>query len=528
MAHRLLSGAGAALWVGLVLVPLVCLYSAAWRSPLSADAARAADQCLTLLPWSLLLAAGIAAASVVLGYVPGKLLGTAQRGRAALFFVILAPLLLPRYLYYSAWWQLRAPTGMLGSWLNEQPAAVPQAAAAVNAALAMVLWYWPLAALLVAQGWRNVDGEVLRSARLEAGAWQRWTRIVLPMLARPLGLAFVVCFVFILSEYGAFHLARVWTFGAKLGALYAETGQVAAVARAALPLAAVAVLVSLALSKRLEDLSLEAPLDVPAWTRRAWQWWTLAALVALSVAAPLGLLVANVNWAAAAGQFRGLPWDKLLVSLIVAVGGAAVALVMAAGVLATERLGPAGRWPAQVMQAGLLFAMFAPGSLVGAAIKEAQSVLGLGGAPGEAWWILSAGMAVRFAGVALVILRLTRDASERHFAEMAGVDGAGAIQVWRYVHWPRTWPVVAGAGMLVAMFGLTEVPATSILLEPDMPNFAYWLLDRMHFMEEQSVILACLMLVAVYVAPVAVAAAALGARAWRRPNGRRAGEQGNR
>ncbi len=510
--HRFLAAVGSALWAVLVLAPLAWVGIEALRAPGGTHYGEA----WALLPKSLFLAGALAAASVVLGYVPGKLLGTARRGRMALFFVVLAPLVLPRYLLYSAWWQLRSPTSPVGAWLSVQPSYVPQAAGWANAMLAMLFWYWPLAALCQSAGWRDLDAEVMASARLDAGRWGRFTRVVLPMLRRPLVLAFVVTFVFILSEYATFHLARVWTFGAKLGALYAETGSTAAVARASAPLVLVAAGASWLLGRRLEQVAPGPPVDFPAPARR-WEWGVFAALVILSVGAPVGLLLANVDAAALGTHLARLPGEKLFGSLAVAAPAALAALVLAAAVPAGERFGREGARVAGVMQAGLFLAMFLPGSLVGAGLRSAQSAAGgLASVPVANWLILSAGHAVRFAGVALVVLKLTRSGTSEHFDEMAGVDGAGLLARWRHVHWPRTWPVVAGAALLVMMFSVGEVAATSVLLEPDVPNFAFWLLDRMHFMDEQVVILASLALVAVYVVPVAALAAGAALKSFRR------------
>ena len=98
------------------------------------------------------------------------------------------------------------------------------------------MWYWPVAALLIAQGWKNIDSEVWDSSRLEAGSWMRFKNITLPLLARPMLLAFGVCFVLSMSEFTTFHLAGVETVGTELGVLYELSGSEGVLARAAWPI----------------------------------------------------------------------------------------------------------------------------------------------------------------------------------------------------------------------------------------------------------------------------------------------------
>jgi hypothetical protein len=56
------------------------------------------------------------------------------------------------------------------------------------------------------------------------------------------------------------------------------------------------------------------------------------------------------------------------------------------------------------------------------------------------------------------------------------------------------------------MFGLTEVPATMLLLPPGLPSFPQWLLDQMHHLRDQHVVAACLAMAGTYLL-LAVAAA---------------------
>lgn len=515
-APWLLAALGGIAWLAVVFLPILLLYVLSAVTPAAENPAWSARALAGLTARTAALAAAVAALAVLLGCVPGRLLGTAERHSSLLFCLALAPVLLPRYVLYYVWSLPLAPTTALGQYLAVQPLAVTRWIGTLTTMFALVLWYWPLAALLVAQGWRNLDREILESAALEAGPWRRLTRVVLPMLRGPLALAFAVCFAMVLVEYDTFHLAGVSTIGSALGVIFEQTGSAEAVARASLPLVAVAAVVGVALSRRLRSVAVQVPLAAPAPGRHKRAWIVFAVLVGVSLGAPIAmLLVASVSDFSALEQFWRLQRDGLANSVLAAVLASALALVMAAGVMAAERLGAAGRWLAGVMQVTVLVAMFVPGALVGVAILRMQSALGLPAAVGDGWWILSAGQAARFAGVALVVLRLSRDGADEHFREMAGADGAGPLRAWLEVHLPRTWPLVAGAAVLVAMFSLTEVPATLVLLPPGVPDFTQRLLNQMHYARDQHVIASCLALVAVYLALAVLVVLLAKIKTWR-------------
>jgi DNA-binding beta-propeller fold protein YncE/ABC-type molybdate transport system permease subunit len=168
-----------------------------------------------------------------------------------------------------------------------------------------------------------------------------------------------------------------------------------------------------------------------------------------------------------------------------------------------ERLGRTGRILGAVMSVTILAAMLLPGSLIGAALMKVRIGLDLASTAGRGWWILSAAQAARFAGVALIVLRVARDAQDPHFEEMAQLDGAGRWDTWWHVRWPRTWPLLAGGWVLVVMLSLTEVPATGLLVPPGVPSFSQRLLDQMHHARDQDVIATCLGLLAVYLVLIA-------------------------
>jgi ABC-type Fe3+ transport system permease subunit/DNA-binding beta-propeller fold protein YncE len=538
-----LAGAALLLWAGLIAGPLAWLYLAGSDAPARsvgpgssgkpADGARPGPSATVPLAvaWrTFAIAAALAAGSVLLGYVPGQLLGTAQRGGTVLFFLLLAPLLLPQYLSLYAWDLLRSPTTPLGDWLSSRPG-LAVAAGAATSSLTLVLWYWPLAGLIIAQGFRSMDRDVQQSAMLEAGPARRFAAVTLPQLAPALLLAFGLCFVMVLSEFATFHLAGMQTLGTALAVVYAETGSTAAVARSAWPAAVPAAVVAVALWRRSADWSTQTPLaapDPPA--RPAWRWAMLAGLLALTIGGPVGLLAASLRDGRPLADFYALHREELGTSLLAAAVAAAAGLAMAGGSLVLERQGRTGRAAACPVQATMLLAALLPGSLVAAALVHGQAVLRAHTGMAEGWWSVSAGLTARLAGIQLVLLRLGADARSRHLSELAATDGASRAQTWWHVHLPMLWQLPAAAMLLGTMLGLVELPATTVLLPAGVPNFAQSLLNQMHYARDQQVIATCLVLVGVYAALAggAVAARAVMVRGGRRGKGRGGGGGGSR
>ncbi len=484
------------LWLLVIAVPLLALTAGAVSSPSQPDLARPVFASLLR---TCILAGLIAAVAVLLGWVPGRLLGTSGSHGSVVLLLLLMPLVLPHYVLYYAWTLLLSPTTSLGRILASEPALARFVGAATSTGV-LIGWYWPLAALVLAQGWRGIDGRVWDSALLEATGFQVFRRVTLPLLSQAILLAFGACFVLSLSEFAAFHLAGVQTIGTELAVLYELTGAAAPVARTAWPVILVAVPVAVALTRTSQGWTpTTVSLRQPTWQSGAFGWMVLVLLLTLSWAGPIVLLVANVTTLQPFRQFVTLHADDLLWSLLTAGVAALIAYLTAlAGLFDTRSEHSLRRVLSVVVRGTVFLAMFLPASLLAVSLLRLLSVPHLPVDPRQSWLPVSMGQAGRFAGLALVLLLLTRYPDRRQLTDMAALDGAAPLRAWWHVHLPRTWPVLVSTFLLVTMFSFTELAATMVLLPAGLPNFAQRLLNQMHYARDQQVIASCLVLVSLF------------------------------
>jgi ABC-type Fe3+ transport system permease subunit/sugar lactone lactonase YvrE len=483
------------LWLVVIFIPLAALF-AQITSP--ADQLEIGERFFRLMFRSFALAAVIAAVSVFLGYVPGRLLGTSRKSKDLLLLLLLMPLVLPRYVLYYAWTLLLSPTTNLGRYFSTNPE-LARFVGTFTSSMVLVLWYWPLAGLLIGQGWRNIDRQIWDCARLDAGNFQVFKKITLPLLGRCMCLAFGVCFVLLLSEFTTFHLAGIQTIGTEMAVLYEMTGLASSLIRAAWPVIIVAFILSIVLGKSTRSWDpTTAPEGAMELKSHRWQWCVVFTLVAVSLLIPILLLIGSVTNTYAFKTFFKLHMDELAWSLAIAVVAALVSYLIAIGALLLEKLTKIGLILSIVVHTTIFLAMLVPASLVAASLLKIMAICNLPVFFRQSWYIVSMGQAGRFSGVALILLILTKASHERQLSEMASLDGASWLKSWWYVHLPRIWRLFAGAFLLILMFSITELSATMVLLPAGLPNFAQRLLNQMHYARDQQVIASCLILICLF------------------------------
>ena len=487
-------------WAFVVLLPLVVLFVYAINT--NSVQSKGVDIYSSLFR-SFVLSAIIASVSVILGWIPGRLLGTCHNHKDLLLLLVLMPLVLPRYVLYYAWWLLLSPTTSLGAYLSTDTE-LARLVGTFTSTSVLIMWYWPLAALLLGQGWRNIDRQIWDSASLDSSRFGVFRNITLPLLKNSILLAFGVCFVMSLSEFATFNLSGIKTIGTELAVLYQLTGSEAAVARASWPVAIAALILAVVLSKSTRSWMLSTvAVGLVEFKSQRWRWIIFILLIGISLFIPVLLLITNVSEIKSFQQFFLLHFDELEWSLVIAVAAALLAYIIAYGAFSLEKRvkeqnvkkTPALYILSLIVVSSIFLVMFLPASIVAVSILRISAFLNLPVSISQSWFIVSVGQACRFAGIALILLLLTRYSQEQTLTEMASTDGASQFQIFRHIHLPHIWPLLVGSFILIVMFGMTELSATMVLLPAGLPNFAQRLLNQMHYARDQQVIASCLILI---------------------------------
>lgn len=497
-------------WTVVILLPLLVLFISALTTDAKSDVS--VDIYSSLLN-SLFLSAIIAVMAILLGWIPGKLFGTCSAHKDLLLLFLLMPLVLPRYMLFYAWWLLLSPTTSLGVYLSDKTE-VAKFIGTFSTTAVLIMWYWPLAALLLGQGWKNIDRQVWDSASLDSNKFGIFKNVTLPLLIKPILLAFSVCFILSLSEFTTFHLAGIKTIGTELAVLYDLTGRggEAAVARASWPIAVMALILAIILSKssRSWALSTNEAESIESKSQR-WSWAVLILLFGISLLIPVALLIYNVSDIVPFQQFLILHFDDITWSLVTSLLAAGLAYLIAYSAYSFDSRvranAPNKLWKLDfisiyilplIVCVSIFLIMLLPASIIAVSIIRIMAVLHLPASIREGWFIVSIGLACRFAGVALILLFLTRHSQRQILSEMAQLDGASHFQIFRHIHLPQVWPLLLGSFILISMFSMTEISVTMILLPAGVPNFAQRLLNQMHYARDQQVIASCLILIGVF------------------------------
>ena len=268
------------------------------------------------------------------------------------------------------------------------------------------------------------------------------------------------------------------------------------------PAVVLAVAVAVVVSRHL-DLGLVAvPQEEPQGLVHRRDWAVMAILLAVTLAAPMAILPSGVGQVEGMADYWVVIRDKAAGSVLAAVAAAALALAMAGGAMAAERLGLARHGPSAGSRASRCWWRCS---------CRAAWWVRPSSRPRRSWLCRRRGArgggssrSARPCGLPAwpsSCFAPTSYDADRHLEEMAGIDGAGWWAVWWQVRWPGAWPLVTGAGLMVVLLSLSEVQTTMMVLPAGVPNFTQHLFNQMHYFRDRNVIASCLLLMALYLAP---------------------------
>jgi ABC-type Fe3+ transport system permease subunit len=452
---------------------------------------------------SIILSVTATLGAILLGLLPAAVLGSCRRRvLPVLMGLALATLLIPPQVYAYVWGLILSPNGWLGRWLPavDSPMWV---GGAVRAGAISACWLWPIVAMILAVGWRTTGRTVYSLAILDTTPIRAFIRAVVPSLRPHLVASAALVFAVTLLEYAIPHLTLSRVYATELQVLVdigAPNGQIMAIA--AQVIGVILLLIALA-AWSVRKIADWQPADTDYDSRPVslgyGPWWGSLLIWSISVALPVLVMATSLrSWVAWQEGFIlfAREWGVSLgVSLMA--GGLAVTLAVGTVVLwrATDR-----KWLRAGTRIGALTAL-------GAALMP-PAALGIGfvvvfNRPGFAgnlytytvWvWVLS--LATRYGAVAILVAWLALGRRAMITVDQARTDGAGSLDIIKYVLLPWVWPSLLAAAIIVVLLSLFEVVLTQMVGPLGFPSIAMTLLGHMHYGRDDVVITTSLTVVA--------------------------------
>lgn len=469
-----------------------------------------------LIVRSLATAAGIGVLATALAWGAARVL--AGRGGRWWAPVVAAPMLLPMYLAYSAWGQLRAPGTWLGNWLAGVADGghrwAPVLAGKALAVGGLALWGAPIAAVVLAVGMARRDRSLDEARRLEGGGVLARASHAMGAHRGAIACAIGAVAVVMLGSAVPMHLAQLETAAIVAWRRLGESGPDEwwrAWAGSWVSLG-IAVIVGWIVGGRLVRAAADVrPTGAPEVTHAtpARRWGAAALGVwALGVGVPFGLFVWAAGSWARVGEFFVLEGDALRASLgtaclLGAIVGTLAACTAAAVSAGDRRLNAAVSLSARLA----LIAGLAPGVLIGAAV--ARSAL-------DGYPALVAAHVARFAfvGIGIGCWAAAGEPPERR--ALRRLDGRASLRAWAAACLPGQWGAIAGAAVAAGALSLHEIEASVIVQPAGVDSLAQGVLGMLHYARTRELAAAGIVVISI---GIALSIAAVGLMAIGRDRG---------
>ncbi|HVE94010.1 MAG TPA: iron ABC transporter permease [Acidimicrobiales bacterium] len=428
------------------------------------------DRVLRFLSTTLRLAGVVTVVSVALGGTLAWLLErTDLPGRRVLAVVAVLPLVVPTYVLALALVSAVGPGGLVASWSWVR--------GFWGATVALVAATMPTVVLLGRAELAGTDGSFDDAARaLGDSALTRWRRLVIPQLRPALGAGGLLCFLYVLSDFGAVSILGVDTLNRGIYFEYRSlssdrsSAAVLGVLLVALSIAVIAV--ERAVRRRGAAQAIpSAPVPYPVTHLGRWRWPAAAAVALVGLAAAGGPVAVLIVWA-----YRGTSGPDAIAELIDAgrtslSWSAAAALLAVAAALPVAILAVRFRSrAARVIETAAVAGFALPGLVV--ALALVFMTLRVAPVVYQTGLVVVAAYVVRFLPEALGAVRPAVAAVDPAVEDAARALGRGRAAVLATVTLPLVRGGALAGGSLVFLTAMKELPATLLLQPPGSDTLA--------------------------------------------------------
>ena len=484
------------LWLPASAIALAMLMPPVYLAVRAADAGSGVVDILLnartfgILVRTFVLVAVVTSASVALGVSLAWLTVRTDIPLRRTFTVLAAlPLVIPSYLFARLVVITLGPKGTVQGWL--EPLGVerlPEIFGLPGAAFTLSLLSFPYVLLPVRAALLRSDPSLEEASRgLGRGAWTTFARVTLPMLRPAIVAGGLLVALYTLSDFGAVSILRYQTF---TWAIYIQyEALIDRTVAAALSLALVALALTLLLLESRTRGRAEYFRSTPGSARAAsvvrlggWRWPAAGfagAVAAMSLAAPIAVLLFWVVRGIGAGESLTLLWSNTVNTAYVSLLAAAVAA--AAGIpVAVLAVRHPGRTTAAIER--LTYVGFAlPGVAVGLALVF--FALAVVRPVYQTTLLLIAAYVLLFLPASVGATQASLRQISPRLEEAARGLGKTSVQAFRLVTLPLLSRGVLAGAALVLLLTMKELPATLILAPPGFTTLAtsIWAADTEAF-----------------------------------------------
>lgn len=386
------------------------------------------------------------------------------------------PLAIPSYVFALLVITALSPKGMAQGWL--EPLGVdrlPSIFGLPGAALTLTLLSFPYVMLPVKAALQRMDPAMEEAARgLGKTAAGAFFQVTLPLLRPAIVAGSLLVALYTLSDFGAVSLLRYQTFTWVIFIQY-ETADRSIAAASSLALAALAFALLIAESRTrgsavYHRITPGAQRTPHVTNLGPWRWAATlyaAAVVILSVAGPMAVLIYWVVRGVAAGEPLDLLWSNTLSTIYVSALAAAAAAVAATPVALLTVRHPG--WVSSALERLSYVGFALPGLTVALAFVFFASVL----TPlYQTTFLLVAAYVVLFLPASVGATQTALRQVSPRLEEAARSLGKTPFHAFRLVTLPMLSKGVAAGAALVFLLTMKELPATLILSPPGFRTLA--------------------------------------------------------
>jgi ABC-type Fe3+ transport system permease subunit len=452
-----------------------------------------------LLLVSALWALAAAVGAVILGWGPGRLLGTIlarakpQAAALSVAALLLVPIMLPAYVIFFAWWQAWAPDAPgapVFRWAVEHGQVMTLRYATLLAGL--WCWSWPIVAWCVAGAAAARPRERDEMLLLDGVGPIGRTLDRLRTDARGLMVGGLIVFLAAFSNTVIFDLAEIFTFGNELRAIAALGATPRDVMTAAVPAMLLTAIAACAVWVLLSGGRSQMAVRTSPAHRATGIFTGMVWLV--SVLVPLGLMAANIR--AVGGQideFITFYGRGLVNGLVLGLVCGAIGAVIAVGLMWMWQDRRAWvRGLAHVQALGWIITAAVPGTMVGTALTAAYNRK-YGGLDDVIYLqpaVLVLGYLARFGIIAALLARWAAMSEPSSLRDLRTLDGAETFWPLLRATWPRSLAAGGASFALVLVLSLSEIPVTAQVRPPGFDVITPSILNDMHFQRPHTVMIA--------------------------------------